>query len=329
MKFYIICFLMFLPYSQVLGSEEVSDKRSVRTGSGLSAEARKTRFESLQKELEASRPDVSPTREQVMAYLELAMDSYGTFARDNPQTAEGFEAASSVAAMLSQTRHPQAQQYAELAGNSAPTAGVDVKRVAVCWAMVADARLQQQDSTGARAALEKIKALDQEMYKQFSEQLNAAERQMAAKLQASEALQPGKKPFAIEEIGMDGKEVSLSAMKGKVVIIDFWAPWCGPCMNEMPNLTRLYKQQHANGLEILGVSLDNNEGELRAAVKENAMSWKIISDHGGWQNVIAKKWGVDSIPRTYVLDRKGIIRYVGLGGEQLTDAVSQLLNEKP
>jgi peroxiredoxin len=294
----------------------------------LTPEGRKREYESIQKELEALQPQGKPSREEVMTYIEAAMDKLGKFATDNPKTAEGFEAASTLAALLSQVRHPKALQYAEVATTVAPAAGVDVKRVGICWAMVADARLQKGDVKGSHDALEKIKDLDKAMYEQLSAQFKQMEEQLASQRDAKDRLQVGKEPFPISEKDLNGKEVSLAGMKGKVVIIDFWATWCGPCMAELPNLLSLYKAQHANGLEVLGVSLDKDENALKSTVKAKGMDWPIVADLQGWQNAIAQKWGVRSIPATYVLDRKGVIRHIGLRGQELDEAVQALLKEK-
>jgi peroxiredoxin len=292
-----------------------------------SADERKREYASIQKELEASRPEQGSSREEVMAYIEIALEKYGKFSKDNPKTAEGFEAGTTLAMLLSQVRHADATKYAELAAVNAPAAGVDVKRVAVCWAMVADGRLQKGDSAGARTALEKIKEFDEQIYQKLSEQFKQTEEQLGAKKKAEDQLQPGKEPFPIEGKDVDGKDFSLAALKGKVVLIDFWAPWCGPCMEEMPNVLELYKKKHAKGLEIVGVSLDNGDESLRKTIKEQGMTWPILSDHAGWKNAIARKWGVNSIPATYVLDKKGVIRHTNLRGEALDAAVTKLLEE--
>jgi thiol-disulfide isomerase/thioredoxin len=291
-------------------------------------EARKREYASIQKELEAARPATDPTREEVMAYIELAMEKFGKFSKDNPKTAEGFEAGSTLASLLAQVRHQDALKFAELAANSAPDAGVDVKRVAMCWALVADGKLQKSDAAGAEAALEKVKPLDPQIYEQLIKQFSQAKQQMSEQRESAERLQVGKEPFAIVDTDFSGNPFSLAGLKGKVVIIDFWAPWCGPCMQEMPALIELYKKEKKNGLEIVGISLDKGEESLKSTITETGITWPVLSDHKGWQSAIAKKWGIRSIPATYILDRKGLIRHTSLRGEELADAVAKLLQEK-
>jgi len=188
--------------------------------------------------------------------------------------------------------------------------------------------LQKGDIKGSHEALEKIKDLDKPMYDQLSAQFKQMEGQLAAQREAKDRLQVGKEPYPISEKDINGKEVSLAGFKGKVVVIDFWATWCGPCMAELPNLLKLYNAQHANGMEVLGISLDKDEEALKSTVKARGMSWPIVADLKGWENAIAQKWGVRSIPATYVLDRKGVIRHIGLRGEELAEAVGKLLEEK-
>jgi peroxiredoxin len=293
----------------------------------LTPEARRREFAALQKELEASRPAEDSPQAEVQAYVELAMEKYGKFARENPKTPEGFEAAADLAVVLWQTRNAKALEYAELAVNAAPPAGVHVKRVAQCWALVFDGRVQKEDVAGAKDALAKVKEYDEEMYNQLAPQFPDVEKTIQTRKEAQTRLQPGKEPFPIAAKDINGKAVSLADLKGRVVVIDFWASWCGPCMAEMPKLVELYREKHDEGLEILGVSLDQNEDALRGALKEQGMTWPIIADYGGWQSALAKQWGIRAIPATYVLDRKGVIRHVNLRGEQLVETVKKMVAE--
>jgi thiol-disulfide isomerase/thioredoxin len=302
-----------------------------------SPEVRKREFASLQQGMEAARPAQDASNEDVVAYLELAMDSYRKFVKRFPRTAEGFEAASWIANVLTKMEHPAAQEFAEMAADTAPEAGVDIKQVAFSWALVAQLRLQKDDVEGAKGAVEKIKPLSKDIYEQVSAkfvemQKMIAEQKEAEKMgkEAEARLVEGKEPYPLDGKDINGNRFSIADWKGKVVLIDFWAPWCGPCMGELPNVIKAYGEYHEKGLEIVGVSLDNGEKELKDTLtRQPKMTWTILSDHTGWKTTIARKWGVTAIPRTYLLDRKGIIRFVNVRGEALAEAVKKLVDEKP
>lgn len=122
----------------------------------------------------------------------------------------------------------------------------------------------------------------------------------------------------------DGKPVQLSSLRGKVVMIDFWASWCAPCRQENPNVVKLYQQYHDKGFEIIGVSLDRAKEEWVQAIKDDQLSWIHVSDLQYWQNAVARLYGVNSIPQTYLLDKEGKIIAKGLRSEQLAAKLSEL-----
>ena len=124
---------------------------------------------------------------------------------------------------------------------------------------------------------------------------------------------------------LEGSEIKLSSLRGKVVLIDFWASWCGPCRKENPNVVRLYNIYKNKGFEILGVSLDDNADKWKGAVLKDGLTWKHVSDLGGWQNTAAKTYQVSSIPFTVLLDKSGRIIAKGLRGEELEAKLAELL----
>lgn len=122
----------------------------------------------------------------------------------------------------------------------------------------------------------------------------------------------------------EGKPVQLSSLRGKVVMIDFWASWCAPCRQENPNVVKLYQQYHDKGFEIIGVSLDRTKEEWVQAIKDDKLSWIHVSDLQFWQNTAARLYSVNAIPQTYLLDKEGKIIGKGLRGEQLEKKLKEL-----
>lgn len=115
----------------------------------------------------------------------------------------------------------------------------------------------------------------------------------------------------------DGEALKLSDLRGKVVLVDFWASWCGPCRRENPNVVRLYEQYKDAGFDVLGVSLDNKKDRWLKAIKDDGLTWHHVSDLKGWQNEVAVQYGVSSIPHTVLLDREGRIIGRNLRGPAL------------
>lgn len=126
----------------------------------------------------------------------------------------------------------------------------------------------------------------------------------------------------------EGKQISLKESMGKVTIIDFWASWCGPCRGENPNVVALYKEMHAKGLNIIGVSLDKDAAKWKEAIAKDGLVWPQISNLKFWDEPIAKQYNVESIPATFILDAKGVIVARDLRGDALKAKVTELLNAK-
>lgn len=126
---------------------------------------------------------------------------------------------------------------------------------------------------------------------------------------------------------LDGGELSTEAFRGKVLLVDYWATWCGPCLREMPNVVEAWRKYEDDGLAILGVSLDraNSEETLRTTMAKYGMDWPQIYDGGYWQSRPARVNGVRSIPATFLLDREGNVIGANLRGAALERAIAKAL----
>lgn len=122
-----------------------------------------------------------------------------------------------------------------------------------------------------------------------------------------------------------GKSLSLKEAMGKVTIIDFWASWCKPCRMENPNVVALYNEYHAKGLNIIGVSLDKEATGWKKAIADDKLTWNHVSNLKYWDEPIAKQYGVESIPATFILDASGKIVAKDLRGAELKAKVAELL----
>ncbi len=123
----------------------------------------------------------------------------------------------------------------------------------------------------------------------------------------------------------DGNPIKLSELRGKVVLVDFWASWCGPCRRENPNVVRMYNKYKDQGFEILGVSLDKRKDAWLKAIEKDQLTWPHVSDLRGWKNQVAQLYSVTSVPATILLDREGRIIARNLRGPALEAKVGEVL----
>ncbi len=123
----------------------------------------------------------------------------------------------------------------------------------------------------------------------------------------------------------DGTPVSLSSLRGKYVLLDFWASWCGPCRRENPNVVRLYNQYKDKNFEIYGVSLDRDRDAWIKAIQDDGLTWVHGSDLKYWNSDVAVKYGVNGIPATYLLDTEGRVIAKNLRGQALERKLQEIL----
>ena len=170
------------------------------------------------------------------------------------------------------------------------------------------------------------------------EQLNAIYDPLSPEIKATT---PGKEiaaylarlaPTAVGQVAPDftletpdGKPLSMHSVKGKVKVLDFWASWCGPCRAENPNVVELYKKFHPKGLEIVGISLDENKDQWQQAIKDDKLAWKQMSDLKGWESEVAQLYGISAIPHTIILDENNVIIAKNLRGKKLEEKIAELL----
>lgn len=127
---------------------------------------------------------------------------------------------------------------------------------------------------------------------------------------------------------LNGDDFTLFKQRGKVVLLDFWATWCDSCREEMPDLIKLYGEFKTKGFEMIGISLDSNEEKLKAYITQNNLEWKMSYSGQVWNDPTVTRYGVNSLPSLWLIDKKGILRSVDLKDEPLRSAILELLAEK-
>ncbi len=137
----------------------------------------------------------------------------------------------------------------------------------------------------------------------------------------------GKKAIDFNVKDLDGNDLSLEQYRGNVILLDFWAVWCGPCIVEMPNVKGVYEKYKDDNFQIIGISLDNSRDTLVGYLEKEGITWPQFFDENGWQNRVAQMYGINAIPHMYLIDGNGVIRKSGVRGHALEPAVAELVQE--
>ncbi|HEX2616667.1 MAG TPA: TlpA disulfide reductase family protein [Flavobacteriales bacterium] len=156
------------------------------------------------------------------------------------------------------------------------------------------------------------------------QQLDAMKAQEEQQARLDQLIPVGSPAPDFDQTTPDGRSMHLSDLKGKVVLVDFWASWCRPCRMEMPNVKKVYAQYHSKGFEILGVSLDREKEAWTNAIQQDGLPWVHVSDLQFWNNAAAQQYGVNSIPYTVLVGRDGNVIAKNLRGAQLEEKLAEV-----
>ncbi len=175
---------------------------------------------------------------------------------------------------------------------------------------------------------DKAKALITKIKTDFTDHPQGAQIAQALDQVGGELYLPGVgDEMKIAFTDIKGQEVDLAKMKDKVILVDFWATWCGPCVAEMPNVIAAYETYHAKGFEVVGISLDQDKAALEKFVEEKKMPWSQYFDGKGWENELAQHFGIRGIPATFLVGKGGKIVASNLRGPDLEAAIEKALAE--
>ncbi|MFA4871011.1 MAG: TlpA disulfide reductase family protein [Pedobacter sp.] len=172
-------------------------------------------------------------------------------------------------------------------------------------------------------------AKEEPLFNRFSAALKSSPlgKRTVEKLVIGKRRQTGAKATDFTQNDLNGNPFTLSSLRGKYVLVDFWASWCGPCRAENPNVVKAYNELKGKNFEIVGVSLDypGSKAAWAEAVKKDGLPWIQVSDLKGWKNEVAVMYGINSVPQNLLIDPQGMIIAKNLRGEALTEKLKELI----
>jgi peroxiredoxin len=215
------------------------------------------------------------------------------------------------------------QYFDELAKRKEPA----IEMATMQLAMLAGQSLESQGKEKEAAKLYR------EVAKQMADSDNPQLRQLATQIEDSaRKLELVGQPMPISGKLVDGGEFDIAQYKGKVVLVDFWATWCGPCVKELPNVKETYAKFHDRGFEVVGISLDEDVNTLTKFIKGEQIPWPILFEGGeetsGWNHPLAKRYGVNAIPMAVLVNREGNVVTLSARDKKLGELVEQLLGDE-
>ena len=157
-------------------------------------------------------------------------------------------------------------------------------------------------------------------------QQSAQGKEVAARIALLSKIETGNMALNFTQDGLDGRQVSLASYRGKYVLLEFWASWCGPCRGENPNLRAQYALYRNKGFEIIGVSLDHDKDAWKKAIEKDQLPWIHVSDLQGWKNAVSTSYGIMAVPANFLIDPQGRIVAQNLRGDALNKKLQEILH---